>query len=429
MAGSNREAPLSRNHPLTLPVLILAGEAAFALPFVLPRVFRPTLLSVFGISNFELGTAFSLYGVVAMLSYFPGGPLADRFQPRALMAAALGATALGGLFYATVPAHAELQLLFAYWGLTTVLLFWAALLRATRAWGGVEAQGKAFGLLDGGRGLVAALVSSAVWWVFAAMMPDDPASATPEELRAALQAVILAVTALTAVAAALVFLVLPPDASLSAERPRGLTRGTVRVALRQRALWLQGVVVVCAYCGYKGTDDLSLLAADVLGYDDVAAAGVGTAAFYLRPIAAVAAGYLADRVGSSRVLAGCFALLVVAHGMVAAGAALPGPAWLVLTGVTSVAAGVYALRGVYFALFEEAQVPAAWTGTAIGLVSVVGYTPDIFMGPLMGWLLDRKPGAAGHADVFALLAAISLVGLVTTLSFRRVTRGQAAAAA
>ena len=69
--------------------LIVAGEAVFFLPFVLPRVFRSTLLEVFQLTNLQLGIAFSVYGAVAMLAYFLGGPLADRFSARKMMAFAL----------------------------------------------------------------------------------------------------------------------------------------------------------------------------------------------------------------------------------------------------------------------------------------------------------------------------------------------------
>jgi len=44
----------------TLISLIIAGEAVFFLPFVLARIFRPTLLVVFEITNTELGTYFSI---------------------------------------------------------------------------------------------------------------------------------------------------------------------------------------------------------------------------------------------------------------------------------------------------------------------------------------------------------------------------------
>lgn len=66
-------------------VLVVAGELIFSLPFHIPRFFRPTMLEVFQLTNAQLGDIFAVYGVVAMLSYFPGGVLADRFAPRKLM--------------------------------------------------------------------------------------------------------------------------------------------------------------------------------------------------------------------------------------------------------------------------------------------------------------------------------------------------------
>ena len=62
--------------------LIFAGEAVYALPFHITRFFRPTVLEVFNLTATELGAAQGVYGVVAMLAYFPGGPLADRFPDR-----------------------------------------------------------------------------------------------------------------------------------------------------------------------------------------------------------------------------------------------------------------------------------------------------------------------------------------------------------
>ncbi|MCA9685522.1 MAG: hypothetical protein KC457_25310, partial [Myxococcales bacterium] len=141
--------PLSR--VLAMVALITAGEAIFLLPFVIPRVFRPTLLEVFAIDNLELGVAQSIYGVVAMIAYFAGGPLADRFSARWLMAAALLATGVSGLALLGSPSLATLELLYGLWGMSTILLFWAAMIRATRVWGGAATQGRAFGLLDGGR--------------------------------------------------------------------------------------------------------------------------------------------------------------------------------------------------------------------------------------------------------------------------------------
>ena len=158
--------------------LIAAGETIFLLPFVVARIFRPTFLDVFGLTNLQLGTAFSVYGIVAMLAYFAGGPLADRFSGRRLMTLALIATSMGGVIFAGIPSLGTLTVLYGFWGLTTILFFWAALIKATREWGGTGSQGKAYGLLDGGRGLMAALLASLMVTVFAAMLPSEVSTAT-----------------------------------------------------------------------------------------------------------------------------------------------------------------------------------------------------------------------------------------------------------
>src|SRR5690349_6241752 len=113
-----------------MAALIFAGEAIFGLPFHVARFFRPTLLEVFALSNTELGAVFSAYGVLAMLAYFPGGALADRYSARKLLSASLVLTALGGLYMLSIPDLRGLTLLFALYGVTTILLFWAALIRA-----------------------------------------------------------------------------------------------------------------------------------------------------------------------------------------------------------------------------------------------------------------------------------------------------------
>jgi hypothetical protein len=41
---------------------------------------------------------------------------------------------------------------------------------------------------------------------------------------------------------------------------------------------------------------------------------------------------------------------------------------------------------------------------------------------LMGWLLDRSPGAAGHQDVFAVVTGFALLGMVVSVLFQRITK-------
>ena len=74
---------------------------------------------------------------------------------------------------ATIPSYPVLLGLYAWWGITTILTFWAALIKATRIWGGSEGQGKAFGLLDGGRGVTGgALAALFIAFILRFKMPS-----------------------------------------------------------------------------------------------------------------------------------------------------------------------------------------------------------------------------------------------------------------
>lgn len=284
---------------MSITALIIAGESVFLLPFVMARVFRPTLLEVFDLNNLELGTAFSVYGVVAMAAYFFGGPLADRFPARILLAVALVSTAAGGLVMMTVPSLSTLVVLYAYWGITTIALFWAPLIRATRQWGGEDEQGRAFGLLDGGRGLLAALMGSMMVLLFAGLLPADSETASLAERTEALRRIILVLSAVTCAAALLVLLALPHnDPAQDGERRKLSLQGVARVAAMP-SVWLQAAIILCAYVGFKAIDDFSLYANQVVGLDQVDAAKAGVVSLWVRPVAAIGAGLLADRIGAS----------------------------------------------------------------------------------------------------------------------------------
>ena len=101
--------------------LIVAGETVFLPAFHLGRYFKSSLLATFEIDEFQLGRLGAIYGVIAMACYFLGGPLADRFSPRKLLTASLVITALGSLYMATLPSFNGLQVLFGFWGMSTIL--------------------------------------------------------------------------------------------------------------------------------------------------------------------------------------------------------------------------------------------------------------------------------------------------------------------
>ncbi|MBL7873453.1 MAG: MFS transporter [Cyclobacteriaceae bacterium] len=416
-SGRDKTSSVKKNKKrgFTLFALILAGEAIFFLPFVIARIFRPTLLAVFEITNTQLGAFFSVYGIIAMVSYFFGGPLADRFSTRNLMAIALWLTGMSGFIFATVPSHQIVYALYAFWGITTILLFWAALIRATREWGGSDFQGRAFGLLEAGRGATAALLGSVSVLIFSYFNPEEAAQTFSQSRRESFQDVILMASGITFLSGVLVWIFVPKTSTSHSNEPV-ITRSTFLKLLLTPTVWMLAVIIVCAYVGYKITDNFSLYVKDVLGVTETQAATVGTLALWMRMIVALIAGYFADRFSGVKIIIVCFALNTLGSLAIGLGF-LTTSFWFVGITFTSILIGVYGVRVLYFAVLEEARIPLFTTGTVVGIISFIGFTPDIFMSPLAGYLLDQFPGVQGHQFVFFVLMIFSILGMATSFLF------------
>ena len=404
--------------------LILAGEAVFALPFHIARFFHPTVLEVFQISATELGAAQGVYGIVAMIAYFPGGPLADRFPARKLMAFSLWSTAAGGLYMATFPGYAGAALVWGFFGVTTILFFWAALIRATRDWGGSNAQGRAFGILDGGRGLMAAVLASVGAIVFTLAFPDGYSAASSSDKADALSTVIYGYTVVTALTGVFVWFALT-DQPTNPSGPTNLRWDSLRrnfsQVFRTRAIWWQALIVICAYVGFKGLDNFTLFAVQGHGIDEVDAAQIAVYGSWMRPVAAILAGMLGDHFRVHRALTASFTILLLSHLFFATGN-MGLATWIIVANFLVTCAAVFALRGLYFAVFEDANIPHHVTGTAVGLVSVVGYTPEIYVALVAGMFIDANPGLAGHQHFFLFQACFALLGIFASVAFARSTR-------
>ena len=405
--------------------LILAGEAIFALPFHVTRFFRPTVLEVFSISATQLGAVQSVYGIVAMLAYLPGGLLADRFPARKLLATSLWMTAAGGLYMATFPDYHGSLLLWGYFGFSTITLFWAALIRATRDWGGHEKQGRAYGLLDSGRGILAAGLATIGVMMFTFAFPEGYSDASMEVKREALRTIIYGYTGVTVLTGFFVWFVLTddhPSGESEAKEWKPQTESVwkhISLVLRIPAVWLQAIIIICAYVAYKGFDNYSLFAVEAYGLDEVEAAGVVTMASWMRPLGALGAGLLGDRFNVSRMTVIAFIILLCSDLFFAMTTPITGAYWILLSNMAVGAIAFFGLRGLYFALFEEAKVPVALTGTAVGFVSVIGYTPDIFVTYVAGILVDGSPGIEGHQHFFWFLSAFSMMGVIASYALMR----------
>ena len=166
---------------LKLAVLVIIAGNIYPLIY-LRQNFEVSILESFGITTTQLGQNYAMLGVLFMVTYLPSGWLADRISPRILMSFSLALAGLLGVWFSTIPSFQATQVIFAGWGIAAGLTFWSALIKATTLLAKPDEQGRFFGILDGGRGLVEAVLATIAVAIFA-YYTQSLGQDTPEALR------------------------------------------------------------------------------------------------------------------------------------------------------------------------------------------------------------------------------------------------------
>ena len=76
---------------------------------------------------------------------------------------------------------------------------------------------------------------------------------------------------------------------------------------------------------------------------------------------------------------------------------------------------IVSLRAVYFSLIKPIGISYDRLGVCIGIISLIGFTPDIFFHSLTGRILDANPGLVGHQNFYLATMILSAIGLLTSL--------------
>jgi MFS family permease len=398
---------------LQLMLLIVAAGAIYPILY-LRQVYQTTMLEVFSIDAAQLGYLYSSLGTLFLVSYLPSGWLADRIAPRVLICFSLIATGVLGLWYATAPSFPMLVAIYCGWGLTTGLTFWAAVIKRVNRIAHDE-QGRFFGLLDGGRGLVEALLATVAISLFAYLTETRGASAAT-----GFKLVVHMYAGVCIGLGVLLALVKDPEAQDEALATRG--RGRVLADLRQLAsipeLWLVTAIVFCGYQVFWATYSFSAyLQEGGFGLSAVMAGTITTLKLWMRPIGGIGGGFLGDRFSKVNVL--ILALLLASLSLVGLIVSPSFRSHLALVFlVLFIGVLTYAIRGLYWALLDDCDVPQRIAGLAIGLISVIGYSPDVFLPLLNGFVTQAFPGALGYQIYFGYVAGMAFLGAFAALALR-----------
>jgi len=283
------------------------------------------------------------------------------------------------------------------------------MIKATRNWAPPEEQGRAFGILESGRG-IAEMASSTVFLAVFAWLGSE---------KFGLSWVVILFSSLEILIAIMAWFVLEDkDRRESGQDEKKVEWKHVATVLKMPAVWLISVVILGAYSAYWGSYYFTPYATEVFLMSVVFGGAIGVGKMWLKPLAALGAGFLGERVGISKTVSWSFAILIVSFGVFVFTPGNPGLVAILIVNTAVASSAIFALRGIYYALLEEGEVPLLVTGTAAGIASAVGYTPDVFM-PMLGGVLLDKFGGEGYKYLFAFIVVLCVLGLVSSLAIQR----------
>jgi nitrate/nitrite transporter NarK len=394
---------------LSILALSAAGGTIYLIPY-LRYTFYDAQQQTMGISHTEIALLTTAYAIGCLLVYIPGGILSDRTRARTNIILSLLATTVLTVIYAFTPGSYGLSL--AIWfafALSTAFVFWGSLFKALRLIGTSKNQGLLFGIYYAGNGLTGAAVNG----ISLAVTSD---ASSPQQQ---FVTVVLIYAASTALAAVMVFLLVPRTlADGSASTNARFVRTEVVGLLRSKSLWLFAVVMFASYSVYSSLSYFTPYFTEVLGVTPNDA-GLLTTLRYALYVFAPLSGLIADRVFRSTskwfiVLFSTLAVLFVGVILIPADTSV---GVITLYSFLPALVGI-ALYGVQFSIAAEARIPPAVMATAIGIASMVGYLPDFFLPLTFGSFIDNL-GSNGYVFIFLVLAGLSLIGAICSFAIRR----------
>ena len=394
---------------LTLFIVALAGGIITKLPYLRETYMEP-LSQATGATYTQLGLIMSAYGIVNFICYFPGGVLADKFSCKTLIVISCFGTALAGFWYWTLPSFIWLVVIHAVFAITTVFTFWAAMVKSINRLGTEEEQGRLFGLLEGGRGLIGTLVAFGSVAVFG----------IASDAIGGMKNAILYYSILMAVAGVLAVIFLENDKPVATEAGsvKPLNKKDFIEVVKMPRVWLCGALGICNYSALIFHGYITGYLSNAFGLSDTVVGNLSVIRTYvMMMLGAFVAGFIADKIGSRiKLIKWAFVgmaifaslyVLIPTHG-----AGVP----LVICNFVVYGLFLYSIKAMYFSTIDEVLVPKRLAGTASGIISLCTYAPEVFLYTVSGNIVDKYVNTAtplrGYHICFIMMAVLSAIGFI-----------------
>lgn len=356
-----------------------------------------------GLSHEELGTMWSIYGIVAFFSYPVGGWIADSFSSRKMVLLSLGGIIALGFALATLPAYPWLLLIFALFGIFSILTYYPVSTRLVKSLATPQGEGKVFG----------------VYWSFVSVFNTLVYTAGlillycfPDNCKLSYRGLLY--TILTIALVSLILFERWFKTSPAPNQKPGEILHNWKRLVRYSSVWMTGLVIFFSYMIVCTCTYITPYLTEVCGFSQSGVVCFNVIRGHLLgALAPVAAGMLCDRMGSAAKMISWAALIVAGFAAILCFIPATQIVPLLLT-VAAMEFVMHGLRGQVMVTLSESNLPPELIGSAIGFAAFIGYSPDAFLYKVGGATLDRM-GAEGYPVLFTGMIVCALLCALTSL--------------
>lgn len=392
---------ISGLHKWFLIILISMGSSVVYTPMYLKNIFYDPLMQAIGCSNADLGMMVSMYGIAAVVCYLPSGIVADKFRMRTLATVGFVGTAALTFVYAALPSLVVCYIIFLGMGITSILIWWGTRYKVIRLCCEENEYSQKIGIsysIYGLAGLVVGLVNTAIVASFADAVTG-------------VRVMIVFLGAILLIMGVLSYILIP-DFKGEISQNSGLfdLKDAVEAFKWPGVIWA-ALTMFFVYSVYQGATYTTPYMTQAFGADDTLVNVIGLIRTYgIGLLAGPVVGWLATKIKSaSKAMVICFLLSI---GLLIGFIIMPTTAGVAVVASMVVLFGftTYGAFSIGSSPLSEIKMPMRIFGTATGLLSVIGFMPDMFIHAWYGSMIDAK-GLDAYPQIFGIETALAVIGI------------------
>lgn len=362
---------------MALIILGGVGGSLFLLPYM-KYYFYNQMLDNTHLSGSELGFLISIFGIASIFTLIPGGVISDHLSNQKCIFGSLLATALLTIIYSfTYKSYLISLIIWFLLAFSTLFLAWPALFKLVRIIGGENAS-TAYGIYYASTGITGASIGYLTITLYSHLSINNSNAYSLSILTLAIANIFIA----------FIFYYVFRDFKYNTISNE--TKNTVNQylsLLKNPNIWLISLVFFCTYSLHIGMTFFNPYLTTNFGLSNETSGALTLIRTYIFMSLTPISGFISDRFFKSTLkwfLAVCPIILI---SLILLNFKIDNS--LILISISMLTSFfVCTIYASMFSILSECKVPINIAGTAIGLVSVFAYAPDIIVQPLFGHFAD-----------------------------------------